>query len=426
MHIAKSPLSRRTLLKASGIALSLPLLDAMHPKLGAKNKTPAPQRMVAINTNLGIHSENFYPEKSGKDYQLTPYLEPLKELRDQFTVISGCSHPDVTGGHSAEVSFLTAAPHPGTASFRNSISLDQYAAQHIGKFTRVPALTLNVAKKKISQSLSFTSSGVMIPAENSPSAVFKTLFLSGNKEEIERRVHDLRVGRSILDTVAQRATSLQKKLGQADQERLDQYYTSVREVERRLHIAEEWEHKPKPKVDSPIPKDQEYLPEKLATIYDLIHLALTTDSTRLVTLLIKLDGFSSHIPGVRTESHNLSHHVGRKDKLVELKNLELSEFRALANFLTKLHQTPDGQSSNTLLNQTQVLYGSNLGNGNNHATHNLPTLLAGGNHNHGQHLAFNRKNNTPLCNIYLSMLQQLGIPADKFASSSGSLTGLNA
>ena len=406
--------------------MALPLLDAMMTKnLLGKSTAPAPRRMVAINTNLGILSDHFYPEQAGANYEITPYLEPLKELKDQFTVISGCSHPDVTGGHSAEVSFLTAAPHPGSVSFRNSISLDQYAAQYIGEYTRVPTLTLNVAKKKISQSLSFTSSGVMIPAENSPSAVFKTLFLSGNQQEIDQRIHELRVGRSILDTVAQRASSLQKKLGVADKERLDQYYTSVREVERRLHIAEEWEHKPKPKVDAAIPKDEEYLPEKLSTIYDLIHLALTTDSTRLVTLLIKLDGFSSHIPGVRTESHNLSHHVGRKDKLVELKNLELAQFRALATFLTKLKETPDGQTARTLLYQTQVLYGSNLGNGNNHDTHNLPTLLAGGSFKHGQHLSFDRKNNTPLCNTYLSMLQQLGVSADKFASSTGTLTGLS-
>ena len=426
MHISKNSLSRRTILKASGVSLSLPLLDAMRPKLGARQSTSAPRRMVAINTNLGILSEHFYPEKSGSDFELTPYLEPFKDLRNQFTVISGCSHPDVTGGHSAEVSWLTAAPHPGTASFRNSISLDQLAAQHIGEFTRVPTLSLNVAKKKISQSLSFTSSGVMIPAESSPSVVFKTLFLSGNQQEIEKRLQDLRVGRSILDTVAQRASSLQKQLGVADQERLDQYYTSVREVERRLHIAEEWEHKPKPKVDATAPQDQEYLPEKLTTIYDLIHLALTTDSTRIVTLLIKLDGFSAHIPGVRTESHNLSHHVGRQDKLVELKNLELAEFRALASFLSKLQQTQDGHTANTLLDQTQVLYGSNLGNGNNHDTRNLPTLLAGGGFQHGQHLAFDSKNNTPLCNVHLSMLHRLGIPVDRFASSKGTLSGLNS
>ena len=424
MNLSLTPLSRRMLLKASGISLALPLLDAMGPKLRAKEQSPPPRRMVAINTNLGILSEHFYPKQSGAGFELTPYLEPLQELQDQFSIISGCSHPDVTGGHSAEVSFLTAAAHPGSVSFRNSISLDQFAAQHIGEYTRIATLPLNVAKKRISQSLSFTNSGVMIPAESSPSSVFKTLFLSGNKEDIDRRIHELRVGRSILDTVAARATSLQKKLGQADKERMDQYYTSVREVERRLHIAEEWEHKPKPQVDAPMPKDQEYLPEKLATIYDLIHLALTTDSTRLVTLLIKLDGFSSHIPGVRTESHNLSHHVGRKDKLVELKNLELAQFKALANFLSKLNETPDGKTSRTLLDQTQVLYGSNLGNGNNHDTHNLPILLAGGGFTHGQHLAFDHKANTPLCNVHLSMLQQLGIEVGKFASSRGTLAGL--
>ena len=136
------------------------------------------------------------------------------------------------------------------------------------------------------------------------------------------------MGRSILDTVADRATALQKKLGQADKERLDQYFTSVREVERRLEIAEEWERKPKPQVDAQPPKDAEYLPDKLTTVYDLIHLALATDSTRLVSLLIKLDGFSAHIPGVSTESHNLSHHVGREDKLKQLMNLSWLSFGA--------------------------------------------------------------------------------------------------
>jgi hypothetical protein len=169
-------------------------------------------------------------------------------------------------------------------------------------------------------------------------------------------------------------------------EQLDQYFTSVREVERRLLIAEEWERKPKPKVDAPVPTDGEYLLEKLGAMYDLAHLALATDSTRLITLFIKLDGFSAHIPGVSSESHNLSHHVGREDKLRELKNLELAEFQQLNALLTRLHSTQEGGS--TLLNRTQVLYGSNLGNGNNHDTKNLPILLAGGSFQHGQHLAF--------------------------------------
>ncbi|MEN9574234.1 MAG: hypothetical protein RL514_2089 [Verrucomicrobiota bacterium] len=418
-HIRKPSLSRRLFLRASGTALALPFLDAMRPAFGATAEPP--RRLLAICTNLGVLERHFYPAEAGRDFALTPYLEPLKDFRDQFTVFSGTSHPDVTGGHSAEATFLTAAPHPGAASFRNSISLDQFAAERIGHQTRVAGLPLVVAKSG-NQSLSFTSSGVMLPAERSPAQVFKALFVAGDAASVERQIEDLRTGRSILDTVAARAATLQKQLGSADRERLDQYFTSVREVERRLLIAEEWERKPKPKVDVQPPKDGEYLLEKLGAMYDLAHLAFATDSTRLITLMIRLDGFGEHIPGVSSESHNLSHHVGREDKLAQLKNLELAEFRQLAALLGKLKTVKEGDAS--LLDRTQVLYGSNLGNGNNHDTKNLPVLLAGGGFQHGQHLAFDRKNNYPLPNLYVSILQRLGLESGKFASSTGTMKGL--
>ena len=418
-HIALPALNRRTFLRASGAALALPLLDAMRPAFG--QTVEAPRRMLAISTNLGVLERHFYPAETGRDYALTPYLEAMKDFREQFTIVSGSSHPDVTGGHSAEASFLTAAPHPGTASFRNSISLDQFAAERIGHLTRVSTLPLVVSRAG-NQSLSFTSSGVMLPAERSPAQVFKALFVAGDAAAVQKQVEQLRTGRSILDTVADRAAALQKQLGSADRERLDQYFTSVREVERRLLIAEEWERQPKPKVDAPVPTDGEYLLEKLGAMYDLAHLALATDSTRLITLFIKLDGFSSHIPGVSSESHNLSHHVGREDKLRELKNLELAEFQQLNALLTRLRSTEEGGS--TLLDRTQVLYGSNLGNGNNHDTKNLPILLAGGGYQHGQHLAFDKTSNEPLPNLFVTMLQRLGIETDKFASSKGTLKGL--
>jgi hypothetical protein len=418
-HIALPALNRRTFLRASGAALALPLLDAMRPAFG--QTVEAPRRMLAICTNLGVLERHFYPAETGRDYALTPYLEAMKDFREQFTIVSGSSHPDVTGGHSAEASFLTAAPHPGTASFRNSISLDQFAAERIGHLTRVSTLPLVVSRAG-NQSLSFTSSGVMLPAERSPAQVFKALFVAGDAAAVQKQVEQLRTGRSILDTVADRAAALQKQLGSADRERLDQYFTSVREVERRLLIAEEWERQPKPKVDAPVPTDGEYLLEKLGAMYDLAHLALATDSTRLITLFIKLDGFSSHIPGVSSESHNLSHHVGREDKLRELKNLELAEFQQLNALLTRLRSTEEGGS--TLLDRTQVLYGSNLGNGNNHDTKNLPILLAGGGYQHGQHLAFDKTSNEPLPNLFVTMLQRLGIETDKFASSKGTLKGL--
>lgn len=408
-------LPRRTFLRASGAMLGLPFLEAF-------GREPAtPRRMLAICTNLGVLERHLFPAQSGRDYALTPYLEPLKEHRQHLTLISGTSHPDVTGGHSAEVSYLTAAPHPGTASFRNTISLDQYAAEHLGHLTRVASLPLVVSRSG-NQSLSFTSSGVMLPAERSPAQVFRALFVTGDSGEVEKQIARLRAGRSILDTVADRAKALAQTLGTADKARLDQYFTSVREVEKRLLIAEEWGRKPKPKVDVPAPKDHEYLLEKIGAMYDLAHLAFATDSTRLITLMIRLDGFSEHIPGVNSESHNLSHHVNREDKLRELKNLELAEFQQLNALLTKLRASKEGADS--LLDRTQVLYGSNLGNGNNHDNKNLPILLAGGGWKHGQHLAFDKTNNEPLPNLFVSMLQRLGIEADKFASSKSTLKGL--
>ena len=424
IHIASRPLARRTFLRGVGATLALPFLDAMRPVFGAaasSNPAVPPRRMLAICTNLGVLDRHFYPTTTGRDYDLTPYLEILKDYREQFTVISGTSLTDVTGGHSAEATFLTGAPHPGTASFRNSVSLDQYAAERIGDLTRVSSLPLAVAKGG-NQSISVTSGGVPLPAERSPAQVFKALFVAGSPEEVEHQVEMLRTGRSILDTIATRAASLQKKLGNADSDRIDQYFTSVREVERRLLVAEEWERVPKPKVDTPAPTDSEYLLEQISAMYDLSHLALTTDTTRLITLFIKLDGFSAHIPGVATDAHGLSHHVGREDKLEELKNLEIAQFKQLAGLFKRLHGTIDGDTN--LLDRTQVLYGSNLGNGNNHDNRNLPIVLAGGGYKHGQHLAFDRDNNYPLANLYVTMLQRLGLETDKFSSSKSTMKGL--
>jgi hypothetical protein len=409
-------LTRRSFLRASGAMMALPFLEAYG------KESESPRRILSICTNLGVLERHFFPEKTGRDYALTPYLEAIGEHRDRFTVFSGTSHPDVTGGHSAEASYLTAAPQPGTASFRNTISLDQYAAERIGHLTRVSSLPLVVSKSG-NQSLSFTSSGVMLPAERSPAQLFKALFVAGNAQEVERQVANLRIGRSILDAVADRATALQKNLGNADKDRLEQYFTSVREVEKRLLISQEWERKPKPRIDVAPPKDGEYLLEKLGSMYDLAHLAFATDSTRLITLMIQLQFFSENIPGVSNETHNLSHHAGREDKLGELKNLELAEFRELNKLLGKLQASKEGGES--LLDRTQVLYGSNLSNGNNHDNRNLPVLLAGGGWKHGQHLAFDRNNNYPLPNLFVSMLQRQGIEAEKFASSTGTMRGLN-
>ena len=220
-------ISRRTFLRASGVSLSLPFLEAMRPAFAKTDPAP-PRRMLAICTNLGVLDRYFMPQQAGRGYAPSPYLEVLKEFRDQFTVFSGTSHPDVGGGHSSEATFLTAAPQPGTASFRNSISLDQFAAERIGSSTRFSSLPLVVSREG-NQSLSFTSGGVMLPAERSPAQVFKALFVEGDASAIAAQVDQLRVGRSILDKVAERAKSLQKQVGSGDRDRLEQYFTSVRD-----------------------------------------------------------------------------------------------------------------------------------------------------------------------------------------------------
>lgn len=420
----KHPISRRTFLRGTGVALALPLLEAM--RASAAPAAVPRRRLIAISTTLGIHTPYLNPEKAGRDYALTPYLEPLADFRNELTVFSGLSHPDVDGGHSSEASFLTAAPHPGTPSFRNSISLDQFAAERIGSETRYASLALTTGSVS-GGSLSWTRGGVMIPGESLPSKVFTKLFLTGSAKEVAAQVQRLREGRSIMDTVRDQAKRVARDFGQRDAEKLDEYFTSVRELEQRLAKAEEWSHQPKPKVEAALPQDvadRADIIGRTRSMYDLAHLAIQSDSTRLITLQIQGTGFVAPIPGVTIDHHNLSHHGKDPEKLAQLKLLELAEFQALADLMKKLRATREEGS--TLLDQTMILFGSNLGNAASHDTKNMPTLLAGGGFKHGQHLAFDATNNTPLCNLYLSLLQRLGVDSDKFATSSGPLRGLEA
>src|SRR3954471_16962560 len=256
-------LSRRQFLRGAGIVLSLPFLESMLPAFAkAASATgatgaPKPRRMLGICNNLGLLPDQFFPKETGRGYTLSPYLRMLEAHREDFTVFSGVSHPDVDGGHPADICFLTAAPHPGSGGFRNTISLDQYIAERIGHLTRFPSLTLGVNVQQGQRSLSWTASGVMIPCEEKASDVFKRLFVQGTPAEVDAQVRKLELGQSILDAVAGQAKDLRRAVGPRDRDRLDQYFTSVREPETRVGMSREWERKPKPAVRATVPTDPE-------------------------------------------------------------------------------------------------------------------------------------------------------------------------
>ena len=409
--IKPGPLSRRTFLRGSGVAVALPFLDAMMPARAAA-AVPIPRRMIAIQTNMGILPQFFFPAKPGREYALTPYLQKLAEVRDSLTVFSGTSHPGVDGAHSAEKSFLTGTPHPGAGGFRNTISIDQYASEHIGNLTRYPSLVL--ANSYEGATLSYTRSGAPIPSENSPKKLFQRLFIQGNPREVAANVQALRQGRSLLDFVGEQSRSLNRSLSKGDQTRMDQYFTAVRELEQRLKSSEGWEHRPKPVVNVQPPEDISdaiKFVERTRIFFDVIKLAIETDSTRLVSLAIDT-----------TVIHNITHHGNRPEMIDQLRKHEEAQFQALGDFLKSLSEKKEQGES--LLDRTMVLYGTCMGSANSHSNVNLPVLLAGGGFKHGQHLAFDTDNNYPLTNLFVSMLQRLGIETHEFSTGKATFRGL--
>ncbi len=432
-HLSRSLLpspafDRRRFLRAAGVSLALPWLDALGPRRARAGAVADPaatrRRMVCICTPLGLHAPNLFPAETGAEYTATPYLDVLQEYRDDYTIISGLSHPGVEMGHDSIFSFLTAVPHPERrAGFRNSISLDQLAAERIGGLTRFPSLALSAE----GFSLSWTRSGALVPSDCWPSAVFARLFLEGKPDEVQAQVRRLRDGQSILDRVRDQSRKLQAGLGSADREKLDEYFSSVRELEQRLVTAEQWSHRPKPKVAAEQPQNVTNpadLVGRTRLLFDLTHLAFETDSTRLITILLLGTSLVPPIAGVSDGHHNLSHHGQDQSKLDQLKIVELEQMKMLRDLLAKLKQTTEDGVS--LLDRTMVFFSSNLGNASSHSCRNLPVILAGGGFRHGRHLAFDPADPPPLCNLYVTMLQQLGVETGAFGSSTGTLTGLDA
>ena len=297
-------LNRRSVLRGSGVAMTLPWLTAMQPAFandtaggaqsggdqsggdqsGTGTQSDGAKRFVAVTIGLGLVAENLNPEQAGRDYAPSRYLQPLQDLRNQFTVVSGSSHPGVNGGHRAEASILTATPMGTAGRAVNSISIDQYLAKHLGSTTRFPSLVLSTGG---TNSPCYTDSGAMIPPQSSPSQLFADLFIDPSENERRRQADRVQQGRSIMDLVSDDAKSLQRTLGGADRDRLDAYFTSVRELEERMQLAERWALRPKPEVDSHPPTDvrnSNDLVGRMQTMCDVIRLALQTDSTRFISL----------------------------------------------------------------------------------------------------------------------------------------------
>lgn len=427
-YIANS-FSRRSFLRSAGVTLALPMLECLRPVFGRAAQVKAPQRLFIISNNLGFLPKPFFPKGAGRDYELSPTLAPLSEVRNEFTLFSGMSHPDVNGGHSAENCFLTAARGPTKSGFRNQISLDQYIAEKLGQQTRYPTLNLGVNIDKANRSLSWTRDGVLLPAEDSAPALFRRMFVQGDPAAVKKQLQQLDERGSILDTLMDQTKRLSRDLGSTDRARLDQYLTSVREVEERLLTAREWELKPKPIATQPEPKDiqdKKLIFEKLDLMLSMAQLAFESDSTRMVTLMV--DAFATpsfHLTGDKNTTegyHGLSHHGQAEDKVRQLAEADLEQMRLFKKLIQNLAAKKEDEAR--LLDRTMVLFGSNMGDANTHDNYNLPILLAGGGFKHGQHLAFKRDNNLPLSNLFVSLLQRLGVEADKFGSSTGMVTGL--
>ena len=419
-------LNRRAFLRGAGVCLALPFLDAMVPvgpaasKAFALARAEAAKRLVCIGNPFGMIPERFFPTESGADYALSPLLQPLEAHRRDFTVFSNLDH-GVTGGHRTAHTFLSGIRIKDAAMMPESnISIDQKAAEHEGVATRFPSLNVSINGHC---EMCWTRTGVRVPPINNPRKVFQALFVDANAKEKERRAVALDQHGSILDAVMGEARTFERKLGRQDREKLDEYLTSVRSVEKKLGMSKVWLDKPKPKVAMDMPQNGTFV-ETLPLMYDLIALALQTDSTRVATLEIG-QGIKTTDLGLNTNYHKYSHH-GKLPELIDgLTIIEKYQMKHLGLFFDKLKAVED-PAGGTLFDHTMIISGSGMGNGSSHTNKNLPVLLAGGGFAHGQHMVFPeaKAKRVPLSNLYVTLLQNFGLEIDQFGQSTGTLRGL--
>jgi hypothetical protein len=430
----KNQLSRRTVLRAAGASIALPMLDAMLPSglradtngnesNGNDPNSAAPRRIVLLHRGLGTYHPYLVPKTAGLDYESNRYLKTLEAHRGKFTLFSGISHQGYPNSHeTSRAIFTDAAPESLQGTIPNTVSLDQLIAEKIGGETRLRSLTMGSSNG--AASLSWNRKGVPVPSSGGRKEVFARLFIDGSPEEIKTEMNRLAHGRSILDNLRGQLQSLKLDLGGADRDRLEVMETSIREAEVLLHQEEAWASQPKPAVDADV---KEFSARDNSWIdgdnrwYALMRLALQTDSTRVIVYGIS-EHNNTNVQDLEIGHHDASHHGKDPAKIEQFARYEEKDYQNFAKFLDLLNETKEADGS--LLDHTQVLLTSNLGDASAHASNNLPTILAGGGFKHQGHMAFDEANNLPLSNLYARMLQQFGIETDRFGRNKGVLTEL--
>jgi len=410
--------SRRTFLKASGVCLALPMLETLASAESATAPKKA-KRLVCIGGYLGFHQSSIYPNNTGSDYEQTPLLEPLSRHRKEFTLFSGLDHR-AANGHSNWGNYLCGQQV-------GSVSLDQVVAEKIGQESRFPSLQLTAGKA--SRSMNYTRQGIALPMIHRPSVLYSRLFASA--EDRARTEYLLKSGRSSLDLVLDEAKSLQAKVTHGDRQKLEEYFQSLRDVEKKMTRQLNGLDEPIPETDYQLPDYDPIAPnlmlEAETLMYDLMALALETDSTRVATMFLAGLGQVFTINGKTLQAgyHALSHHGNDPDKIRELVMVEKEHMRRFSRFLDQL-KTKTDETGTPLLDSTIVLMGTGMGDASRHANNDLPTIVAGGGFQHGRHIATDRNQaDAPLLgDLYITLMQQLGLEADSFSNASRNMNQL--
>ncbi|MES2695979.1 MAG: DUF1552 domain-containing protein [Verrucomicrobiota bacterium] len=417
---------RRFILKSLGASLALPSLSSLMASVVggnsavqmAKGPGAGAKRFVAVGNLLGYQTKQFFPESTGSAYEQTTLLKPLWDNRKQMTVYRGLDH-GIKGGHFAVHSFLSgvlnseAQNRPG-----GNVTIDQFIADEIGFQTRFPSLTVG-SEGGIHGGcqIAWTKSGVRVPPITGPAELFDRLFVGDSPERLNRRNQENRLQASVLDTVLEDANRLSKRVNREDKDKLDEYFTSIRDVEKRLELRQRWASLPKPKSPFEKPANKNTV-EDLPMLYELIALALQTDSTRIATLEIGGDFLPQNL-GIEKSYHGLSHHGNDEAAIKHLITLETYQIEHFGKFLTRLSKIEDGER--TLLDSTAVLFGSGIGDANSHKNTDLPIVLAGGGYKHGEFkkVPSSGANKVPLCNLFVDIAQRMGVEAESFGTSTG-------